>query len=104
MFSVVAGTGYTGHRVLARLSPEASLGLGRTRIDTDRPFLTVDFDSADAFEVTLPVAYAVLYTCPPDGPGDKRLRPYDDAFDDRAPEWHPGWAAPRPSPSVTSSL
>jgi nucleoside-diphosphate-sugar epimerase len=74
MFTVVAGTGYTGNRVLARLPAEHALGLGRTPIDTDRPFIRVDFDAVESLDVDLPGAYAVLYTCPPDGPGDQRLR------------------------------
>ena len=74
MFTVVAGTGYTGHRVLARLPEEHALGLGRTPIDTDRPFIEVDFDTVESLDAALPDAYAVLYTCPPDGPGDQRLR------------------------------
>jgi nucleoside-diphosphate-sugar epimerase len=73
MFAVVAGTGYTGHRVLARLPVNQAFGLGRSRIDTDRPFHQVDFDSDDALGVDLPDPYAVLYTCPPDGAGDERL-------------------------------
>ena len=73
MFSVVAGTGYTGGRVLARLGTDASLGLGRTRIDTDRPFAQVDFDTVDSLGIALPERYTVLYTCPPDGAGDERL-------------------------------
>ena len=73
MFTVVAGTGYTGRRVLSRLPPTEALGLGRTRVAIDRPFVQVDFDSADAVGVALPERFAVLYTCPPDGPGDQRL-------------------------------
>lgn len=73
MFSVVAGTGYTGRRVLAQLAADESLGLGRTPIDTDKPFAQVDFDTIDKLGVALPEHYAVLYTCPPDGAGDARL-------------------------------
>jgi nucleoside-diphosphate-sugar epimerase len=73
MLTVVAGTGYTGRRVLARLSVDEALGLGRTPIETDRRFSQVDFDSADALGVTLPDRFAVLYTCPPDGASDERL-------------------------------
>ena len=50
MFTVVAGTGYTGHRVLARLPEEHALGLGRTPIDTDRPFIEVDFDTVESLD------------------------------------------------------
>ena len=73
MFSVVAGTGYTGRRVLARLDADASLGIGRSLIDTDRPFTRVDFDTVDTLRIALPERYAVLYLCPPDGAGDERL-------------------------------
>ena len=73
MFSVVAGTGYTGRRVLAQLAADESLGLGRTPLDTDKPFARVDFDTIDKLDVALPGHYAVLYTCPPDGAGDARL-------------------------------
>ena len=73
MFGVVAGTGYTGRRVLARLSADEAIGLGRTPIETDRQFIQIDFDFADALGVALPDRYAVLYTCPPDGTSDQRL-------------------------------
>ena len=73
MFSVVAGTGYTGCRVLARLPASEALGLGRTQIETDRPFMRIDFDAVHTPVITLPDRYAVLYTCPPDGAGDERL-------------------------------
>ena len=74
MFAVVAGTGYTGQRVLARLPADGALGLGRTPIETGRPFSKVDFDAVAALDIVLPDVYAVLYTCPPDGPGDPRLQ------------------------------
>lgn len=80
MFTVVAGTGYTGRRVLARLPAGDVLGLGRTPIDTDRPFSRVDFDALEALDIALPHAYAVLYTCPPDGPGDSRLQRFLSAL------------------------
>ena len=73
MFTVVAGTGYTGRRVLARLPADQALGLGRTPIDTDQPFQRLDFDNVETLNLELPDTYAVLYTCPPDGPGDPRL-------------------------------
>lgn len=74
MFTLVAGTGYTGHRVLKKLPADEVAGLSRTPIDTDRPFERVDFDTLDALPMSLPADYAVLYTCPPDGPTDRRLR------------------------------
>jgi nucleoside-diphosphate-sugar epimerase len=73
MFSVIAGTGYTGCRVLAQLAAAESLGLGRTPVATDRPFTQVDFDTVDRLGIALPDRYAVLYTVPPDGAGDERL-------------------------------
>ena len=73
MFAVIAGTGYTGRRVLAQLAADESLGLGRTPIDTDRPFTQIDFDTVEYLGVALPDHYVVLYTCPPDGAGDERL-------------------------------
>ena len=74
MFTIVAGTGYTGRRVLERLPAAEVAGLSRTAIDTDRPFYEFDFDSEGALPLALPEAYAVLYTCPPDGEHDGRLR------------------------------
>lgn len=74
MFTLVAGTGYTGRRVLERLPAEATLGLSRSAFDTDRAFETVDFDALETLPVSLPRDYAVLYTCPPDGSTDQRLR------------------------------
>lgn len=74
MFAVVAGTGYTGRRVLEQLPADASLGLSRTPIDTERRFEIVDFDMLGSLPVTLPDPCAVLYTCPPDGERDDRLQ------------------------------
>lgn len=74
MLTLVAGTGYTGRRVLARLPASAALGLSRSRLVTDRPFEIVDFDTLETLPVSLPDRYAVLYTCPPDDAEDTRLR------------------------------
>ena len=74
MFTVVAGAGYTGLRVLQQLPRHDALGLSRSAIDSDRPFEQVDFDALEALPVQLPEDYAVLYTCPPDGDVDARLR------------------------------
>jgi nucleoside-diphosphate-sugar epimerase len=71
---LIAGTGYTGRRVLGRLPADRVLGLSRSALDTDRPFERVDFDTLDALPVSLPDNFAVLYTCPPDGTADQRLR------------------------------
>ena len=74
MFTIVAGTGYTGRRVLERLPADAVVGLSRSRIDTDKPFHVFDFDRPQALPLELPDRYAVLYTCPPDGEDDARLQ------------------------------
>ena len=74
MLTLVAGTGYTGRRVLEQLPAAEVLGLNRSPIDTDRPFECVDFDTLDALPADLPGDYAVLYTCPPDAGVDRRLR------------------------------
>jgi nucleoside-diphosphate-sugar epimerase len=74
MFTVVAGTGYTGRRVLEKLPADAAMGLGRTPVDTRRRFEIVDFDSLESLAITLPDPCAVLYTCPPGGDSDDRLQ------------------------------
>ena len=74
MFTIVAGTGYTGRRVLEQLPANEVAGANRSPIDTDRPVQVVDFDDLDSTVFDLPASYAVLYTCPPDGDDDDRLR------------------------------
>lgn len=74
MFTIVAGTGYTGRRVLERLPTDEAVGLSRSQVDTDRPFHIFDFDRPGALPLELPDRYAVLYTCPPDGEDDARLQ------------------------------
>lgn len=74
MFTIVAGTGYTGRRVLKRLPLNDVVGLSRSPVETDRPFHLFDFDNPEPLPLTLPDEYAVLYTCPPDGEDDARLR------------------------------
>ncbi len=73
MYILVAGTGYTGGRVLARLPSTAAAGLSRSPVDTAHPFHVVDFDTLEALPLTPPEPYAVLYTCPPGPDGDARL-------------------------------
>ena len=80
MFTVIAGTGYTGRRVLEKLPADSSVGLSRTRIDTRRRFEVVDFDALESLPVALPDAYAILYTCPPGGERDERLQRFLDAL------------------------
>ena len=48
MLTVVAGTGYTGGRILERLPADSVVGLSRTRVETARSFHTIDFDAPDA--------------------------------------------------------
>ena len=74
MFTIVAGTGYTGRRVLERLPADQAVGLSRSPVDTSRTFHEVDFDAITALPIELPDRYAVLYTCPPGGDADDRLR------------------------------
>lgn len=81
MFTVVAGTGYTGRRVLERLPADTALGLSRSPIDTDKPFHVFDFDQSQALPVDLPDDYALLYTCPPGGEDDERLRRFLSLLD-----------------------
>lgn len=74
MFTIVAGTGYTGGRVLGQLPVGDAIGLSRSPIAIDRAFHVVDFDTIAALPVDLPDRYAVLYTCPPGGETDERLQ------------------------------
>ena len=80
MFTLVAGTGYTGKRVLERLPADRVAGLSRTRVETDRPFYEYDFDAPGEWPVDLPSRYAVLYTSPPAGEDDERLRSFLQAL------------------------
>lgn len=87
MYVLVAGTGYTGARVLARLPSGDAVGLSRSALDTPHPFHVIDFDTLDRLPITLRDRYAVLYTCPPGPDGDERLgrllaslRPAPDRF------------------------
>ncbi len=80
MFTVVAGTGYTGRRVLDKLPANSSIGLSRTPIDTRRRFEVVDFDTLESLPVALPDPCAILYTCPPGGERDDRLQRFLDAL------------------------
>ena len=74
MLTIVAGTGYTGRRVLERLPADNAVGLSRSALDTDRAFHQVDFDTLEALPLPLPPRYSVLYTCPPGDERDARLR------------------------------
>ena len=85
MLTVVAGTGYTGQRILERLPVDGVIGLSRTPIDTSRPFCPVDFDTSDPLPPEIPASSDIIYTVPPGGEDDSRLQ----GFLDRLP------AAPR---------
>ena len=74
MFTIVAGAGYTGLRVLERLPAEAVIGLSRSPVESTRTCRQVDFDTLETLPVELPERYRVLYTCPPGGEADDRLR------------------------------
>ncbi len=78
MLTVVAGTGYTGHRILERLPADGAIGLSRTRIETERSFHTVDFDKPDALPLDLEAPFAIIYTVPPGGDEDTRLQGFLD--------------------------
>ena len=75
MFTVVAGTGYTGRRILSLLPADCVVGLSRSAIDTDREVHRFDLDTATALPLELPERYGVIYTVPPAGdPPDARLQ------------------------------
>jgi len=78
MLTVVAGTGYTGGRILERLPPDVVVGLSRSRIATARAFHTIDFDSPDTPLPDIEVPFAVIYTVPPGGGDDSRLQGFLD--------------------------
>ena len=69
MFTLVAGTGYLGRRVLDRL--DDGTGLNRPE---------VDFDTVESLPVAVPARYTVLYTVPPGGPRDERLQRFTAAL------------------------
>ncbi len=83
LLTVVAGTGYTGRRVLERLPADRVMGLSRTAIDTTRVFHTVDFDGADALPLDATEPCAIVYTVPPGGDDDQRLRGFLDRLPPR---------------------
>lgn len=73
---VVAGTGYTGGRVLARLSAERRIGLSRSPAsDGDLNVQILDLDGDRVRVPLLPAPWTLLYTIPPrpEGAGDARL-------------------------------
>lgn len=64
MFTVVAGTGYTGRRVVDALPAEQTAGLDST---------SMNLDTGAPLPLEVPRDYAVLYTVPPAGDDDSRL-------------------------------
>lgn len=64
MFTLVAGTGYTGRRVLDQLPDGEAVGINS---------VSMNLDDAAGLPVDLPADYAVLYTIPPAGDEDPRL-------------------------------
>ncbi len=74
MLIVVAGTGYTGHRILERLPADEAIGLSRSSIETERAFHVVDFDTPGALPLDVDAPFAIIYTVPPGGEDDSRLR------------------------------
>lgn len=65
MFTIVVGTGYTGQRVVDSLPAEQTAGLDST---------SMNLDTGAALPLEVPRDYAVLYTVPPAGDDDGRLR------------------------------
>jgi len=71
--TLVAGAGYTGRRILDRVPGGSAVGLKRTSTGADQ-CPVVDLDAADRLPIELPEDYSVVYTIPPGGVGDDRLR------------------------------
>jgi nucleoside-diphosphate-sugar epimerase len=65
VFTIVAGTGYTGRRVLDALPVGCSAGLDST---------SMNLDAGARLPVELPSRFAVLYTVPPADDDNSRLR------------------------------
>ena len=73
MFTLVAGIGYTGRRLLRLLPATAAAGLSRSSIDAEQPVHYFDLDTTDSLPLDLPDRYSVVYTVPPAGSPDSRL-------------------------------
>ena len=69
MLTVVVGTGYTGGRILRRISDAAAIGLSRSIPDAtdDCSISLLDLDRNSGLPVELPGDYALIYTVPPAG-------------------------------------
>jgi len=73
---VIAGTGYTGLRVLAALPPDRSLGISRAPTATSGlQIRTVDLDLPSTGRIDIPTPCSLLYSIPPatDSREDTRL-------------------------------
>lgn len=78
MLTVIAGTGYTGRRILERLPADEVIGLSRSPIETARTFHLVDFDTPAALPPDIDPPFAIIYTVPPAGDDDARLQGFLD--------------------------
>lgn len=75
---VVAGTGYTGRRVLEALPSGSVMGISRSPLSSAGPpvrILDLDLDPAGTLALDTMAPFTLLYTIPPrsDGDGDPRL-------------------------------
>jgi len=68
MHYVVAGTGYTGRRVLSALPGASGISRRKPPEVSDKRFISCDLDCADTAEIEIQETYTLLYTVPP--PGD----------------------------------
>lgn len=74
MHFVVAGTGYTGRRVLAALPGATAISRSRRPGFPDRRFFVRDLDAAEIPDIEFPEAFALLYTVPPPTNSDEDAR------------------------------
>lgn len=75
MFTVLAGVGYTGRRILSMLPRGSVTGLSRAPRPSDDSVLAFDLDSAAQLPFEPEMPYGVIYTVPPAGnPPDARLQ------------------------------
>jgi len=73
MLTLVIGTGYTGARVLKRLS--GAFGLSKSPLESSKGTASFDLDTAASLPIDLPDTYRVIYTVPPAGDSeDERLQ------------------------------
>lgn len=67
MLTVVVGAGYTGIRILQRLTNSAAIGLSRSAPSPDSQLRVdiLDLDQTSTLPLELPPNYSVIYTVPP---------------------------------------